>query len=459
VIKMKISLLTFLIALMTCLPFVYAQDKGNRQWWVNSYGEVTREHMLEIDRATAIFDHIWNSAQPTTIKKPRLLFLPESAEKWIDSWAISIADGSIIMVESLLPLAFDVGSRQRKFGDSRLAFVLSHELAHLIHKDHETLGVPLLFQALTSETDLQEARQIEISADYKGLFIMTMAGYNPRNVLQTDSTFFNEYALKVRKKIRSIGNNKKSNRHPESAVRAEELRVKLMAFADHLQLFYKGVDAYQNQKLDKAEQAFRDFMKVYPGRETLNNLGLTLYQKARTYISGCSGIHYKLIPATQLVTRTDADLLVPEQTRISVEIKKQPSCRPDLFQKMINKAGKMLQLAREKDQTYKPVLVNLTALQITRRKYRDANHASGNLLAQSADPHALNNKALALYLLNAKQNQKESVQLLKNVSNKSPVYKLASRNLRLISGGKLGLTVTPLNVGSEIDHEILESIE
>ncbi len=437
-----------------------AQEKGSGDWWIENYGEVTRDQLPEIKRAEEIFDKIWLSSQPASIKKPRLLFLKESAGKWLDSWAISIADGSIIIVESLLPLAFNIDSADHQSGDSRLAFVLSHELAHLLHKDHKSLGVPLLFQVLSSKEEMETARKIELSADYKGIFIMTMAGYNPRDVLRADSTFFGEYAQKVRKKIRSIGNRKQKKRHPESNIRAEELRIRLKRFADQLQHFYLGVEAYQKQNLDMAEQHFHKFLKIYPGRETLNNLGLTLYQKARIYVSGCKGIHYKLIPATRLVTRTDAELLVPEETRISVDVKKQLPCQPDLFKKIISRADEYLEMARVKDRTFRPALINLTALQITRQEYKTAELEADNLLSgESSDPYAVNNRALALYLQNSELNREKSMRLLKRVPESSAIYKLAGRNLRMISGVENKSMMTPLVGDHGIDHDILKSIE
>ncbi len=457
---MKFIFPFILLIIIACPSLADTGGKGDHQWWIKAYGRVTARENPAVKRATRVFNRTWRAAQPVKIPKPRLIILPLSAEKWLDSWAISIADGSIIMVESLLPLVFEVGENSEKYGDSRLAFVLSHELAHLVHKDHEKLGVPMLFQALSGEEEVRTARTIEVKADYKGMFIMTMAGYNPRNILKTDSVFFNEYARKVRKKIRSIGSTADRNHHPESEIRADDLRDRLKPFADRLKIFYKGIEAYHALNLEKAEELFLQFLEVYPGRETLNNLGLTLYQKSRHAISGCKGIQYKLIPATELVSKTDAELLVPEETHVSVEVHIHPICQPERFQEAIVRAEKYLLMARKKAADFRPALVNLTALQITKRNYEAAESEAESLLARdSFNPHAMNNRALALFLMDSKQNRQQSVELLRQVPDSSGVFELATRNLEMITQVKSGSMGTSFPKDSGISPDILESID
>jgi tetratricopeptide (TPR) repeat protein len=451
-------LLTILLTMISPSPS-RASYKGDHHWWLKSYGTITEQQNPHIARAIAIFDETWRAAQPVTIAKPRLIVLPSSSEKWLDSWALSIADGSIIVVESLLSLAFDVEEPNKAYGDSRLAFVLAHEMAHLIHGDHGKLGVPLLFQALSGEKELQAAKDAETAADYKGLFTMTMAGYNPQNVLGRRSVFFNEYAHKVRKKIRSIGTGNNPSRHPEAGIRAEELRLRLKSFADKLPLFYQGVEAYRALEFDKAENRFSDFLQVYPGREVYNNLGLTLYQQSRYYISGCQGLNYKLLPATELAESTTAELLVHEEIGISVDIKKRPFCLPNKFRMKAAQAGEHLGNARQKDSDYIPALVNLTALHITEQDFKTAEiEAERILTANIKNPHAINNKALVLYLLDSDRNKMQVVQLLKQVPDSSPVFALASQNLELINGEKPDPMVAPVPNNDAMMPEIIDKI-
>jgi tetratricopeptide (TPR) repeat protein len=365
---LKTMALLILACWLGAAPAVGSGHKGDHRWWLAHYGQVTAAENPAIKRAMRVFDRVWSAAQPVDITRPRLLFLPSSSEKWLDSWALALADGSILIVESLLPLVYDNDHPLDTLGDTRMAFILSHELAHLIRHDHERIGDPQFFGAGSDPTE--HVRQVEMDADYHGLFLLTMAGYQPQRVLNRQTPFFEHYAARVAEQIATVGRDPSSARQPERRERVDGLFTRLHRFAGELVHFRNGVDAYTVGDYSAAEKHFRSFLDTYPGREVFNNLGLSLYQQARTHLSACGEPRYQLSPTTVLVKDTDARRLVPK-TIGRIEIRADTRCRPNLARPLLTESRRYLETAAAKDPTFQPARINLEALSLIEKPIKE----------------------------------------------------------------------------------------
>jgi hypothetical protein len=217
------------------------------------------------------------------------------------------------------------------------------------------------------------------------------------------------------------------------------------------------VRAYGKSDFRGAEKSFLQFAKFYPGREVLNNIGLSLFRQARMNVNGCPEICYRLIPATLIASETDARKMIPKETPVSVSVERKKRCQPAAFKKNLFRSKQFLIHARNKDPAYLPAQINLSAAGVMNPALKTTEARSGRILLPEND-YLLINRALEAYSLNARQNRQQTIQALKKIAITSPVYKIAKKNLALIVPGKNAREFykTPLN--QEINPEILNSV-
>lgn len=428
--SMKKRLFLFLLVFLLSGILFSREQKADGDWWIKSYGEIHWQEDMQVLQAQKIFNYLWNAMQPTTLEVPRLIVLPASSEKWLDSWAFSLADGSVILTRGILDLAFE----SEDAGDSRLAFILSHELAHLSNRDHDSVGQSVLFHSRLSEFSSRKISKIEFEADRYGLFLMTMAGYDPKEILRPDQeSFLVEYAEKVRQRIRSIDHTE-TPLNEELKRRTHQLKQRLISFANELSFFKNGVQSYFKSDYKNAEKNFKQFKKAFEGREVLNNLSLSQYQLARQKTSGCAEDHLSFFLATELDLETRADklrmkqIVIPDESRI---------CKKDAeFRKLINQARMNLDSSVAKDPEYLPAQINRLALNIFVKNYQTAIREADRLYKQGIrNSKLMNNMAVALYLTATEANKDRAVRMLEKIPANSSVQTGMSVNLQLMGGG------------------------
>jgi|GEM_PF-5516077 len=432
--KKSVTLLIFLFFGIGTLATEHRKADGD--WWKKVYGELTWQEDADVFRAHQIFNNLWQALQPTTLNPPRLIVIPESSDKWLDSWALTLPDSSVILVKSVLDLSFGDEGRNKEIGDSRLSFVLAHELAHLANRDHEKTGSTMLFQSMLNRDEARVAREIEYAADRQGLFLMTMAGYDPKTILGSNQiSFFVEYEEKVRKKIRSVGENNRSTEYPQTRERARKLRQRLLIFAGELHHFSEAVRWYEQRDFKKAAVGFETFSQSFAGREVLNNLGLSYFQQARQRVISCQDMNLKYTLSTKLDIETRAENLKPEPIGV---IKEKMHCQKDgQYKRLLNLAKKQYLLSIMKDPNYAIVYINFSAYLITVEDYpRAVLEADKALRKNKKNWSALNNKFIAFFLVDPAKNKTKAMKQLAAIPLETASYETARQNLSLMVGGE-----------------------
>ena len=387
--------------------FAAADAKARSQWWIKNHRQADEWRNPAIPVARTVLRKLWQASLPNGIREPRLIVLSRAAEKWTDSWAFALPDRSIVLVESLLDLVFEQGSAADAPGRATLAFILSHELAHLIHRDHERLGVSLLFQPLPGRREADSVREAEFAADRRGMLILTAAGYDPKAVFRHEGeNFLLEYERKVRKRIRIVG-EPQPGRHPVVSSRSVELRRRLAEFAATVGRFRQGVDRYRQGGFEEAAESFRRFLAAFPGREVHNNIAAAGLNLAVSQTGACSGIEYRLRPSFVLELETLASGLIYERSRERV-------CRKgEKYRRALQLAKQHLELALRQDPDYWPAKINLSSYFLLER---DANAAirllEGVEVPEDAREHLANNRLLADFLVDPQRSHPTSLQSL-----------------------------------------------
>ena len=201
----------WLIAFIACLAgsvssgfaAVMPNPKERIDYWRNNYKELAREQDPRVTKVFEIFDRVLRVAGTPRGTYPRLHILAEDPLNM--SLPISIPDGWIIFSKRVIDLCYQNG----KHGDAKLAFIMAHEIAHILDDDFWHMeffdAVEHLKQGgkentttlneivnIVNQTDKIAAK--ELRADEKGILIAAMSGFDVNAIVgENDShSFFDE---------------------------------------------------------------------------------------------------------------------------------------------------------------------------------------------------------------------------------------------------------------------------
>ena len=405
------SYLTLFLILFCCLDVQIlsadALDRGTHAFYLREYGEVPSSQDAATQHAHAVFERLLQAGGFHFNPSPQLTILPSIAKDW-ENWAMSLPDGTVILVEDLLDICFEDRELIDEKGRTRLAFILAHELAHIIdgHHTHLQQSQSLSFLEQRGQGAHSPLHQIESQADYSGLVLLTMAGFEPRYLIDR-SNFFREYIQAVRSRFFF-------DQHLEPGERQTTLLKSLEPLIDELPLFTKGIQFYDRQEYTKAIESFQQFASLFPGREVFNNIGLAYYQLALREIAiGQPRTLYRFMLSTEVDRKTLALNLLPGNRGKTRQIDSR-------YRQYLSQAKTHLDQALEKDRDYIPAQLNLSSLYLTDQKPAEALSLLQSIL-DSAPGHsgALNNKAIALYTSHPEQYKTDALTILEMLGETS----------------------------------------
>lgn len=426
----KTILFVLLLLIFPGVTFANKYAEKNRDFFRKEFGAVSTESNTAAWEANELFNKLVKASSRVSGKKPELLILPKSAAPFV-SWAMTLPDDTVVLVENVLELCFDGEMYPGERGKARLAFILGHELAHVYNNDHQKLGdeQELRFHH-TDKAKESWFKGMESKADHDGLLLMTMANYDPGFLLDS-SNFFDEYTKKVR--ARST-----FDEHELPVERMKTLKDGLNPLIEKLSIFQEGLQLYKERKYRKAIQKFLVFGRFFQSREVYNNLGLAYYQLA---LKEESFLAQREIAGFRLATLIDETTLAKKLRPANLGKTRRLSAD---FQKRMGQAIYYLQLSLKLDSEYIPARINLSSALIATKKYKKATNIATDALDIYPDnSEAKNNMAVSLYLQNPKRNLKNSVQLLREVikESKDKVFLGATYNLARIQSEQISCSL------------------
>ncbi|MBF0345295.1 MAG: M48 family metalloprotease [Nitrospirae bacterium] len=431
---------TLAVVLVLLLPGVGSSDsRDSSTWWIKNHGGVidARDNPL-VTRAERVFDKVVASADKRGNRLPRLFVIKAKG----DPWALSLPDGGILLTEGALSICHSGVTSEE--GDSRVAFIFGHELAHLAKDDFwhrssfmafneqydekksDHKAIKAIFDG-TSEIKRKEITKAkELQADQNGMIYMAMAGYDPSTIIGK-SNFFEEWTKQVTGRVAYTDST-----HPTSKERAEFLRTQLTPVVDALDLFYFGVRLSQLEKHADATMFFETYAKAFPGREVFSNLGLSHYNLALRALAGCDrGIATRFYLSTVLDIDTYG-------SKFALKGGDNSECLNNKeYVNHMRHAVSYLTKAVEMDTQYVPGRINLSSALIMSGDYSKAMGIADEALKIKADnPEAVNNKAVALYLFgrtNALNDSSDiALKMLSEIIQRVPSYSRAYYNMARI---------------------------
>ena len=269
--------------------------KERVEYWRKNYTELNPADDKRVGKAQAIFERVLNAAGSRHGVHPRLLVISEDPLNI--TLPVSIPDGWIIVSKNVLDLCY----KNPRNGDDKLAFVLGHEIAHLLDDDFWHIN---FFNAIddsktkgvANENVLDEIKGIigqadkvvakELRADEQGVLFSSMAGFDAGAVINEERSgnFFQQWQslLSVNRLAKSPAG---SNTHPTIEQRVAGVRARLEQVSDQAELFRLGLFYYQAGNFQRAIDAFGEFLRYYPGREVHHNLAVSHHQLALSYLT------------------------------------------------------------------------------------------------------------------------------------------------------------------------------
>jgi len=248
--------------------------------------------------------------------------------------AIALPEGNIILSKPVLKFIYK--NVDEKQGHVRLAFILGHELAHVVHGDVS----PKVFNALSAS----EKRKKERQADEQGFLYAAMAGYAVDKLLRENGENF--FVAWIKETDAKWG---LKTSHPDAKERAKLLYNRLKELLDNLPYFQFGVRLAHFGRCDDAIYFFKEFLRVFPSREVFNNLGLCELQRAQKEL-GDAAYSYWLPSVLEVASQLEDFELpsIPKGEELST-----------LTQNFLNRAKKYFQSALDREPSYLPTRLNL----------------------------------------------------------------------------------------------------
>jgi tetratricopeptide (TPR) repeat protein len=348
---------TFMLPMLlglVILPFnTLANPEDNVQFYFDNYGRADSNDKW-VRRVHKIFDKVKLVADKRHHRLPQLAIVA-GFNSPDDPLAVALPDGHIVLSKRALDIIYKNVSLAH--GDTRAAFVLGHELAHLANNDawhREFLSVvrkTRSFQQLAKSYRENKGINAEIEADDHGFIYAAMAGYPVNKLLAEGPHQQNFFVSWEQQTFRQLNNNT----HPRPEVRGNLLRARLQALLEILPYFHFGVRLAHFDKCDDSVYFLREFLKNFPGREVYNNLGICELQRARKALG--KEAYFYWLPSVLDVTTTAEGLSLPYASKGE---------RNALAQRFLKNAQEYFEWALDMEPSYLPANVNLaiTALHL-----------------------------------------------------------------------------------------------
>ena len=360
---LAIGPLTSLLGSVTAHASLVPDPKERVEYWRKNYTELSDAGDRRVTKAQSIFERVLNAAGSRHGVHPRLLIIAEDPLNI--TLPVSIPDGWIILSKSVLDLCY----ANPRNGDDKLAFVLAHEIAHLLDDDFWHIN---FFNAIddsktkgvSNENVLNEIKGIigqaekvaakELRADEQGVLFSSMAGFDVSAVVgkERSGNFFQQWQ-RLLSVNRVAQPTVASNTHPTIEQRTAGVLARLQQVSDQAELFRLGLLYYQAGNFQRAIDAFGEFLRHYPGREVHHNLAVSHHQLALSYLT-VSVDDYTSLPFKMSLT-------IDPITRAGGHVLRGPQENRRLFKEHIATAIEYYEAAIKQDPGYLLAYKNLAS--------------------------------------------------------------------------------------------------
>jgi tetratricopeptide (TPR) repeat protein len=295
-----------------------------------------------------------NSAAISSIKLKVYHNTPPNFRRYL---AVALSSGEIVLskaiIDNICPLdKTNTAKTNYEWNHACLAFILGHELAHLINGDElpkRFINDPDRFTQAVIDYQEKGGKEKEKIADEDGFLYAAIAGYPVDKLVNQgkDKGFFEHWV-----EITGI-NWQESPSHPNPEKRTEELIKRLEQLLAKVPYFHFGVRLCHFNRYSDGIKFLQEFEKEFPAREVFNNQGYCHLQQAIEELGAEKAYQYWLPSVLDAATRADK-FSIPSQ------LKGETSKTAKEFLEMAKKA---FESAIDADPSYLPANINLAVTQ------------------------------------------------------------------------------------------------
>ena len=368
--SLAVPIAAILLVLISMEVSAVPNPQERIDYWQRNFTELTELDDSRVANAHIIFNRVLKAAGTRYGVTPRLYVIKENPFNIV--LPISIPDGWIILSKQVLDMCY----KNSKQGDDRLAFVLSHEIAHLLDDDFWHMNFFSALSLLQQKQDVEkavvheiegifsEAAKVEakeLRADERGILFATMAGYNPYAIVDSpekkQNSFFDDWhrLLDVSNYNSDAKSNIQASAHPTLIQRSTAVLARLQQVSDQSDLFRMGLIFYQSGKFELAASAFSEFLRYFPSREVYHNLAVAHHQVALKYYQQKPELAQQHLLPFRLPVTADP------YTRAAFGVSRGRQDSQEKFAEHINIAIKHYQLAIGQDSSYRLAYQNLAS--------------------------------------------------------------------------------------------------
>jgi len=326
-----------LATLTACLALyhqgVYATACTTKQCYVDAYESVNSAKLPEVVRVQKIFDKLRAVVGTKQTIAAELLIIDSDGKPW----AAALSDQTVVLTTGAIEIFYSEGDKE--LGDTRAAFVLGHELAHLNTQD---LFHVKAFNGEKNYYQNPDSLNQEMRADLNGFSYASIAGYNTPRLLSGREDFFNYWAEQL-PLVEGL-------KHPSTAQRSKNLQLAFSGILREIPFYRLGVVLAQAGRYKDAKNILTDYLKKGGAKtkELYINLGYTHLQLAREAMSDEQAYKY-WIP-----TLLEFDAIEVTRSMFGGTLGEEALAH-------LNKAEEYLKIALDMDENDYVTLVNLTA--------------------------------------------------------------------------------------------------
>lgn len=364
----------------------------------------------EVDQTFKVFERV--QAVADNNKKGLFTLTVLNTEKLI---AVALPGNNVVLSKGTITKLYQAADQPSgiEASEARLAFVLGHELGHLVRDDFIDVQIYQIVNGNGDSCPPADSEAQQLAADKKGFVYAGMAGYQVDLLLppengQTDD-FLTYWVKQATPKL--LGT-------PELSGRINNLRKVLQTLQTQIPLFEFGMRLAHFERCDDGKYFLEKFQQEFPAREVLNNLGFCHLQQARLLMDIRQANFYWMPLVLEVETQVSALVRGTEAYKM---LKLMPLSREVKI--ALTQASYYLKQAVESDVNYWPARVNLAVAYLYLGK---ANLARNFLFeAEAIAPTNVEIKALQAVALYEQSEPtldlwEKAVEKLKELASQSP---------------------------------------
>ena len=269
---------TFLVELAAVATFIllfisssasHGASCSTSKCYTDAYNSVDSAAFPLVNRVNGIFRKLRNTVGLKKTNRAKLLVI--DAEGY--PWAVALSDNTVVLTTGAIRKMYQ--GDDYALSDARTAFVLGHELSHLVTDDlfhHRAFAATRLPEGGTSDWQRSSPAD-ENRADFNGYLFATISGYETQQLLRRKNNFFNSW-------LDQLG-VVEGNSHPGMPERVDFIRTRFSTLQAEIPYYKFAVMLAHFGHYKDAQLLFEDYLNKVETQQAYSNLGYVYLQRAR----------------------------------------------------------------------------------------------------------------------------------------------------------------------------------